>query len=180
MVILACAARQSQGDTEDEWQPGQEKLDVFAYAGDSQVITDKPPIEHQNGDDSLFYFLDTQPDTTYPPEVHRVLLFASQYYGEAQIERDIAADVFDEQIQITFSVPYYRVEAGNFATQLEAERLLQRAQALGYRQSWVVSEPVDSTFWIELTADSEQADSLSQLADTLPKPPKDRSGNDAD
>lgn len=165
LLLIDCAARQPQETEAGDPREQEEQFDPFAYAGDAEIVTARETGSRQSTDSSL-YVIQQEEESPYAPEVYRVQLYAGQNYYDAEMERDLAVEVFDEAIRINFVSPYYRVEAGNFAILEEAEKFLERAKALGYRKSWVVQEAVDSLFWIQLVADSLTADSLAQEADS--------------
>jgi hypothetical protein len=167
LLMIACASSRRQAPPEvADRGPQADSFDPFSYAGDDEIVT-TPPIGDDNtlDDDSSLYYITEESESPYPATVYRVLLFAGQYYLEALEEKRIAEEVFSEPTVINYDVPYYRVEAGNFPSRQEAEKLLTRARSLGYYRSWPVHEAVDSSFWISLEADSLLADSLA--ADTL-------------
>jgi hypothetical protein len=111
--------------------------------------------------DSSLYFLSADTSSEYPEDVYRVQLFAGQYYHRALEEKAIAEEVFDEPVRIDYNVPYYRVEVGNFTSHERAEKYLRLAKSRGYSKCWIISEPVDSTFWINLETDSAAVDSTN-------------------
>jgi hypothetical protein len=159
-LLLACSLWQTgkEGKEEPGQEPGEE-FDPFAFPGDAEVVTNSADIDSSSTEDSSLYFIQPEVKPSYPPEVYRVQLYASQYYNEAFEEKEIAAAVFNEPILISYAAPYYRVEIGNFPTDAEANSFLRLAKSRGYSQSWVISEPVDSLFWINLAADTVSVDS---------------------
>ncbi|MCK4856927.1 MAG: SPOR domain-containing protein [candidate division Zixibacteria bacterium] len=168
LLLTSCSARQGGREKRaPAYDPSVEEFDPFAYPGDSEIVTAAAPAEQEPPtEDSTLYFIETGTPSPYPSQVFRIQLFASQYYSEALEEKDMAAEVFNEAVRISYVVPYYRVEIGNFRSSDDADRFLGRARALGYQQSWIVEEEVDSLFWINLeinyvTFDSLFADSLA-------------------
>jgi hypothetical protein len=169
LLLLNCAARQPGERDEDEPALPEEGFDPFAYVGDTEIVTVVDDRQQPAGADSSWYTIASE-EPGFSTEVFRVQLFAGQNYYDAAMERDLALEVFTERVRINFVSPYYRVEAGNFVSLTEAEKFLKRAKALGYRKSWVVEEPVDSLFWIQLAADTLAVDSLGAAPDSLLEP----------
>lgn len=167
LMLLACAAREPRGGEQQRPQEHDEAFDPFAYAGDADIVTSPTVGDTGRTADSSLYVISEQQESRFPSEVYRVQLYAGQNYYDAATERNLALEVFDEPVRINYVSPYYRVEAGNFPTQAEAEKFLQRAKSLGYGTSWVVSQAVDSLFWLQLEADTLAADTLNAPADSL-------------
>lgn len=94
--------------------------------------------------------------------IYRVQLYASQYYSEASYEKEIAADVFEEPVYLTYDVPYYKLLLGNEIKPEAGRRLLSTARSLGYDNAWLVQSPPDSIYY-----DFIMPDSLKVSADSL-------------
>lgn len=167
-LLLACSLWRSgkEGKEEPGQEPGEE-FDPYGFPGDAEIVTNSTGADSSAVEDSSLYYIQTEVKPAYPPEVYHVQLYASQYYHEAFEEKEIAAAVFDQPILISYSAPYYRVEIGNFPSDADANSFLRLAKSRGYSQSWVISEPVDSLFWINLAADTVSVDS-SAIEDGKP------------
>jgi hypothetical protein len=146
---LGCASRQSKSDGKTgatsegfdsktdafevpERKSGSEQRDTSAASSDSRVA------------DSI---LKPAKAARIPKTIYRVQLFASQYYSEAVLERDVANDVFDEPVFLFYDSPYYKVSVGNCVQRKEGEALLGRARTLGYKDSWLTEGAPDSLYF---------------------------------
>lgn len=76
--------------------------------------------------------------TAFPEKVYRVQFFASQYLDEAQQKAALVEAQLSQKTYIDYKVPYYWVKIGDCVTREEADLLLEKIKALGYRESWVV------------------------------------------
>jgi len=94
--------------------------------------------------------------------IFRVQLYASQYFSEANYEREIAADIFEEPLYLMYEVPYYKLLLGNKTKPEEGRRLLSTARSLGYENAWLVQSPPDSIYY-----DFIMPDSLKMSLDSL-------------
>jgi hypothetical protein len=66
----------------------------------------------------------------------------SDYFLADSIYHEIRSQFGDSTVEKVFNLPYYKIRIGNCATREEAERLLVRAQELGYRDAWVIRTQV--------------------------------------
>lgn len=163
-LLVACSLWRSGDEGGESQRPEpQETFDPFAYEGDADIITDVAYIDTSEIVDSSLFYIAGEEAPNYPSEVYRVQLFASQSYYRALEEQGIATEVFDEPIRINYSTPFYRVEMGNFPNLETADSMLRLAKSRGYSKCWIITEPVDSLFWIGLEADSLQVDSTGNL-----------------
>jgi hypothetical protein len=85
-------------------------------------------------------------DTIAEQEVegYRVQLFMSEDPQQAREVRDEALLKFDHEVYLIYDAPRWKVRVGDFLSFTEAEKVQQQAQAMGFRDAWVVRTKVDS------------------------------------
>ncbi len=73
----------------------------------------------------------------------KVQIFSSEDYFFSDSIHTQALTVFkDEDVVKIFNSPYYKIRIGNCVSREEAEKLLEKAQKKGYRDSWIISTRV--------------------------------------
>jgi len=70
---------------------------------------------------------------------------SSDYFLADSVYRTLQGQFGNSEVEKVFNLPYYKIRIGNCATREEAERLLIRAQELGYRDAWVIRTQVKMT-----------------------------------
>lgn len=69
---------------------------------------------------------------------YRVQIFSSPQKKEAMKVLEEARGIFQEKVYFSFETPYYKIRLGNFQRVSEAEKLLRKAQAEGFKTSFLV------------------------------------------
>lgn len=73
-----------------------------------------------------------------PDFVFRVQIGSTMDFDVAQSIEEDAAGKFDEEIQVQFDSPYYKIRVGSLHSRDEARELQQLAVKNGYRRAWVI------------------------------------------
>lgn len=105
-----------------------------AISGHSEIVMETRALDPAPG---ISIGVPTAFDSTNN-QVFRVQLFAGKQFGEAKQSLRVAEEIFDRPVYLDYEVPYYKVRVGSFVSRREAEEYQLRAQAAGYRNSWVV------------------------------------------
>ncbi|UCG62838.1 MAG: SPOR domain-containing protein [Candidatus Zixiibacteriota bacterium] len=152
-------------------------FDPLELPEDREVV----PIEHPRPGQisGRTEFVEAQPsvsDTTYRPsdgspatvdslynQAYRIQLFTAKVYGEANLARQVAEEIFDRPVFMDYEVPYFKVRVGSFADRDEAEEYLMRAKAAGYTDAWVVMVNVR----VKETAPLYDETALPEIIDTV-------------
>ena len=101
-----------------------------AYADSVPLTADKPVIVER----PLNLGIDTLNNQTF-----RIQIGATELFGDARREKQIAEEVFDQPVYLDYEVPYYKLRVGSFADRRSAEQYLQKAKMAGYKTAWVVT-----------------------------------------
>jgi len=72
-------------------------------------------------------------------QTFRIQIGATELFGDARREKQIAEEVFDQPVYLDYEVPYYKLRVGSFADRRSAEQYLQKAKMAGYKTAWVVT-----------------------------------------
>jgi len=141
LLSFACLLAQENIAPQDEsFDPGVLKEPPLPMLDNTliyEVVTDlkplaKPPVN--NAADSIVYI---------EKMGWKVQVFStSDYFLADSIYHEIRSKFGDSTVEKVFNLPYYKIRIGNCATREEAERLLVRAQELGYRDAWVIRTQV--------------------------------------
>jgi len=112
----------------------------MGFPGDREIITADVPA----ADDSLREESDVVSFPEYisnnkeSKEVFAVQVFASKSSEEAGDFEKSIAPLFDENTTTDYKPPYYKVRVGSCSNLEEAEALLEKVKALGFRDAWLV------------------------------------------
>lgn len=102
----------------------------IANADSLPVIADKPVIVER----PLNLGIDKLNNQTF-----RIQIGATELFGDARREKEIAEEVFDQPVYLDYEVPYYKLRVGSFADRRSAEQYLRKAKMAGYKTAWVVT-----------------------------------------
>ena len=69
---------------------------------------------------------------------YRVQIFVTRYTSSADSIRNSLAKKIEEEIFVTFEIPYYKVRVGNCIDRKTAEKLQKKLQSQGFPSSWIV------------------------------------------
>jgi hypothetical protein len=176
-LLIYCAAGTETGEPADQPSDAvsmaETEYDALGDPRDKAVLEEAPPVENEieaSQDNfewaKLDSFMRAKDVTDSVNTIYRVQLFASQYYTEAQYERQIADEVFSDSVYVVYDLPYYKVLLGNATSEDQGKRLLYNARALGYYNSWLVESQPDSIYYRKLYVQ----DSLQSLnkPDSIP------------
>ena len=72
-------------------------------------------------------------------QTFRIQIGATELFGDARREKEIAEEVFDQPVYLDYEVPYYKLRVGSFADRRSAEQYLPKAKMAGYKTAWVVT-----------------------------------------
>ena len=101
-----------------------------ANADSITLIADKPAIVER----PLNLGIDKLNNQTF-----RIQIGATELFGDARREKQIAEEVFDQPVYLDYEVPYYKLRVGSFADRRSAEQYLRKAKMAGYKNAWVVT-----------------------------------------
>ncbi len=76
-------------------------------------------------------------------QTFRIQIGATELFGDARREKQVAEEVFDQPVYLDYEVPYYKLRVGSFADRKSAEQYLQKAKMAGYKTAWVVTVRVN-------------------------------------
>ena len=71
-------------------------------------------------------------------EGYRVQILVTRNSHSADSIRAVLSDEIDEDVYITYEVPYYKIRVGNCVDRKQAEELQQRLAELGYTSAWII------------------------------------------
>lgn len=74
---------------------------------------------------------------------YRVQILQTQDAEEARTVQSDAIVELDAEVYPIFDSPYYKVRVGDFLVRAEAEELLQRVIAKGYKSAWIVRTKIN-------------------------------------
>ncbi len=101
-----------------------------ANADTLPVIADRPTIIER----PLNLGIDKLNNQTF-----RIQIGATELFGDARREKEIAEEVFDQPVYLDYEVPYYKLRVGSFADRRSAEQYMRKAKMAGYKTAWVVT-----------------------------------------
>ena len=71
-------------------------------------------------------------------EGYRVQALVTRNTHSADSIRAVLSDKIDEDVYITYEVPYYKIRVGNCVDRKQAEELQPRLVKLGYASAWII------------------------------------------
>jgi len=71
-------------------------------------------------------------------EGYRVQALVTRNTHSADSIRAVLSDKIDEDIYITYEVPYYKIRVGNCVDRKQAEELQLKLVKLGYASAWII------------------------------------------
>ena len=71
-------------------------------------------------------------------EGYRVQILVTRNSHSADSIRAVLSDKIDEDIYITYEVPYYKIRVGNCVDRKQAEELQLKLVKLGYASAWII------------------------------------------
>ena len=71
-------------------------------------------------------------------EGYRVQVLVTRNSHSADTIRAVLSDKIDEDVYITYEVPYYKIRVGNCVDRKQAEELQLRLVELGYASAWII------------------------------------------
>ena len=71
-------------------------------------------------------------------EGYRVQVLVTRNSHSADSIRAVLSDKIDEDVYITYEVPYYKIRVGNCVDRKQAEELQLRLVDLGYASAWII------------------------------------------
>ena len=71
-------------------------------------------------------------------EGYRVQVLVTRNSHSADSIRAVLSDKIDEDVYITYEVPYYKIRVGNCVDRKQAEELQLRLVELGYASAWII------------------------------------------
>ena len=112
------------------------------FVDPKKIIDVKPkwPIVINPGDDKieLELYNDFNDTSVVIVEGYRVQIFVTRYTQSADSIQALLAENIEEDIYITFEVPYYKIRVGNCIDRKQAEKLQTKLKSHGYPSAWIV------------------------------------------
>ena len=71
-------------------------------------------------------------------EGYRVQVLVTRHTQSADSIRTVLSDKIDEDVYITYEVPYYKIRVGNCVDRKRAEELQLKLRDLGYSAAWII------------------------------------------
>ena len=71
-------------------------------------------------------------------EGYRVQILVTRNSHSADSIRAVLSDKIDEDVYITYEVPYYKIRVGNCVDRKQAEELKLKLVELGYASAWII------------------------------------------
>ena len=71
-------------------------------------------------------------------EGYRVQVLVTRNTHSADSIRAVLSDKIDEDVYITYEVPYYKIRVGNCVDRKQAEELKLKLVELGYASAWII------------------------------------------
>ena len=71
-------------------------------------------------------------------EGYRVQALVTRNTHSADSIRAVLSDKIDEDVYITYEVPYYKIRVGNCVDRKQAEELQLKLRDLGYSAAWII------------------------------------------
>ena len=81
-------------------------------------------------------------------EGYRVQALVTRNTHSADSIRAVLSDKIDEDIYITYEVPYYKIRVGNCVDRKQAEELQLKLVKLGYASAWIIRTRVKAPEFI--------------------------------
>ena len=81
-------------------------------------------------------------------EGYRVQALVTRNTHSADSIRAVLSDKIDEDIYITYEVPYYKIRVGNCVDRKQAEELKLKLVKLGYASAWIIRTRVKAPEFI--------------------------------
>ena len=81
-------------------------------------------------------------------EGYRVQALVTRNTHSADSIRAVLSDKIDEDIYITYEVPYYKIRVGNCVDRKQAEELKLKLVELGYASAWIIRTRVKAPEFI--------------------------------
>ena len=81
-------------------------------------------------------------------EGYRVQALVTRNTHSADSIRAVLSDKIDEDVYITYEVPYYKIRVGNCVDRKQAEELQPRLVKLGYASAWIIRTRVKAPEFI--------------------------------
>ena len=81
-------------------------------------------------------------------EGYRVQALVTRNTHSADSIRAVLSDKIDEDVYITYEVPYYKIRVGNCVDRKQAEELKLKLVELGYASAWIIRTRVKAPEFI--------------------------------
>ena len=81
-------------------------------------------------------------------EGYRVQALVTRNTHSADSIRAVLSDKIDEDVYITYEVPYYKIRVGNCVDRKQAEELQLKLVKLGYASAWIIRTRVKAPEFI--------------------------------
>ena len=81
-------------------------------------------------------------------EGYRVQALVTRNTHSADTIRAVLSDKIDEDVYITYEVPYYKIRVGNCVDRKQAEELKLKLVELGYASAWIIRTRVKAPEFI--------------------------------
>ena len=81
-------------------------------------------------------------------EGYRVQVLVTRNTHSADSIRAVLSDKIDEDVYITYEVPYYKIRVGNCVDRKQAEELKLKLVELGYASAWIIRTRVKAPEFI--------------------------------
>ena len=81
-------------------------------------------------------------------EGYRVQALVTRNTHSADSIRAVLSDKIDEDVYITYEVPYYKIRVGNCVDRKQAEELQLKLVELGYASAWIIRTRVKAPEFI--------------------------------
>ena len=81
-------------------------------------------------------------------EGYRVQVLVTRNTHSADTIRAVLSDKIDEDVYITYEVPYYKIRVGNCVDRKQAEELKLKLVELGYASAWIIRTRVKAPEFI--------------------------------
>lgn len=149
LSLFGCGLRPREAPPEDPRTKGEKQFDPLGFPQDQAIVTEgesgqkKEKISASEREKKNRLKESEKEKTTLPRRVYRVQFYATQYPDEASRVAELVKNQLSENTYIDYKVPYYWVRAGDCETKDEAESLLEKIRALGYKESWMVEGKIE-------------------------------------
>jgi len=142
IAIVSCgsAARKSRPVEIDDPRTGFEtKLGEIGLLEDEGVVTTGVPEAADLDDSNPVHSTPGRiGDSSEDGQIFSAQIFASKSSSEAREYKESVESLFSDEVRIDYQAPYYKVCVGRVQGFDEAQKLLERVNAIGFSRAWLV------------------------------------------